>query len=440
MTLQRSSHDWKDQNTSPSFSSYRDELPYLLICVVSKMGQINALLDVDAMLWKTSKVTRVLIINQDILSELSDDILNIFDQVISTPTRKERLLFPEFCPKQLKKIITSQQELYQAEETLVYCGGEGNIIHVAEAIDGLSIQGFTADKAVLFRDKTEMKAFVKSHGISVPEFISDIKGMTFKELTGALGIPFVIKPTDEGGAFGFHLVSDEKDFLQALDGIDDIYSYQAETYLDGELFHVDSIQCIGENPISLVSEYLFPMAKCLDGMPAGSIALDQQSLTARKILSVHHKVLKAFDVPGIFHAEYFVTSKGRVVFLEIAWRPAGPPCNVNFEQYAGTNQSTAYLSLATGMLSHADISFQKPLSMRIFINRQPGAYQGLSLPLPDESYTIVEEIPKGTLCEKGETYMSYVAIIDVFAKTPEQLRKYFIALRESGESLAVFVR
>ena len=439
MTLQRSLNDWEAQNTSPSFSSDRDELPHLLICVVSKMGQINAALDIDARLWKTSQVARVLIINQDILSELSDDVRNVFDQVISTPTRKERLLFPEFCPKQLREIIILQQELYQAEETLVYCGGEGNITHVAEAIDGLSVQGFTADKAILFRDKTQMKAFVKSHGIAVPEFISDIKGMTFKELTEALGTPFVIKPTDEGGAFGFHLISDEKDFFQALDGIDDIQSYQAETFLDGELFHVDSVQCLGENPISLVSEYLFPMARCLDGMPAGSIALDQQSLTARKILSIHHKVLKAFNVPGIFHAEYFVTSKGRVVFLEIAWRPAGLPCNVNFEQYAGTNQSTAYLSLATDMLSHSDISFQKPLLMRIFITRQPGAYQGLSLPLPDEAYTISEEIPKGTFCEKGETYMSYVAIIDVYAKTPAQLRKYFMALRESGQSLAVFV-
>ncbi len=439
MTLQRSLNDWEVQNTSPSFSSDRDELPHLLICVVSKVGQINALLDVDARLWKSSKVARVLIINQDILSELSDDILNIFDQVISTLTRKERLLFPEFCPKQLRKIIISQQELYQAEQTLVYCGGEGNITHVAEAIEGLSTQGFTPDKAVLFRDKTEMKAYVKAHGISVPEFISDIKNMSFTELTKALGTPFVIKPTDEGGAFGFHLISDEKEFFQALEEINDIQSYQAETYLDGELFHVDSVQCLGENPISLVSEYLFPMARCLDGMPAGSIALDQQSLTARKILSVHHNVLKAFDVPGIFHAEYFVTSKGRVVFLEIAWRPAGPPCNVNFEQYAGMNQSTAYLSLATNMLSQTDISFQQPLSMRVFINRQQGQYQGLSLPLPADAYTISEEIPKGTFCEKGETYMSYVAIIDVDAHTPAQLRKYFMALRESGESLAVFV-
>ena len=215
MTLQRSLNDWEAQNTSPSFSSDRDELPHLLICVVSKMGQINAALDIDARLWKTSQVARVLIINQDILSELSDDVRNVFDQVISTPTRKERLLFPEFCPKQLREIIILQQELYQAEETLVYCGGEGNITHVAEAIDGLSVQGFTADKAILFRDKTQMKAFVKSHGIAVPEFISDIKGMTFKELTEALGTPFVIKPTDEGGAFGFHLISDEKDFFQA---------------------------------------------------------------------------------------------------------------------------------------------------------------------------------------------------------------------------------
>ena len=53
----------------------------------------------------------------------------------------------------------------------------------------------------------------------------------------------------------------EKEFFQALEEINDIQSYQAETYLDGELFHVDSVQCLGENPISLVSEYLFPMAR-----------------------------------------------------------------------------------------------------------------------------------------------------------------------------------
>ena len=78
-------------------------------------------------------------------------------------------------------------------------------------------------------------------------------------------------------------------------------------------------------------------------------------------------------------------------------------------------------------------------SSYVFINRQQGQYQGLSLPLPVEAYTISEEIPKGTFCEKGETYMSYVAIIDVYDKLPAQLRKYFMALRESGEYLAVFV-
>ena len=162
---------------------------------------------------------------------------------------------------------------------------------------------------------------------------------------------------------------------------------------------MDSVQCLGKKPISLVSEYLFPMARYLDGMPAGSMALDQQTLTSRKILSVHHQVLTAFDVPGIFHAEYFVTSKGCVVFLEISWRPAGAPCNVNFEQYAGTNQSIAYLYLTTDMLSHTDIFFQQPLSIRVFINHQSGIYDGLSLTLLDDSYRILEEIPKGTSCD-----------------------------------------
>ena len=35
--------------------------------------------------------------------------------------------------------------------------------------------------------------------------------------------------------------------------------------------------------------------------------------------------------------------------------------------------------------------------------------------------------------------MSHVAIIDVHAHTPRQLKKYFMALRESGQLLAVFV-
>ncbi len=425
-------------STRPSALSLVQPEPCLVIFVIAKLSQLNALIDASAKPWTTSQIIRVLVINQDILSDVSRDDMSFFDQVIPVSTRKERALFPEFYPDQIRRVFMSQQEHYAFKETLVFCGCEGNITHVAEAIDGLSIKGFSAYKAILFRDKTLMKAFVQSHGVPVPKFIADVQGKTFSELAAILGIPFVMKPVDEGGSFGFHLIHNEVDYLNALKSIHCIDSYQAETYLDGELFHVDSVKCLGESPISLVSEYLFPAAQCLDGMPAGSIALEQQSSIAQKILSVHHQVLEAFNVPGIFHAEYFITSKGQVVFLEIAWRCSGPPCDVNFHQYAGTTQNTTYLGLATGVLTKKDLLFHQPLSMRVLITLQPGSYQQLSIPLPKAAYTVLEESPKGTVCERGVTYLCNVAIIDVHAESPEKLREYFLALRRAGQSLAVF--
>ncbi|MBV53989.1 MAG: hypothetical protein CL816_08050 [Coxiellaceae bacterium] len=421
-----------------TLKSVKSASSHLIICIISKLGQLDILIDADHGLWKTSKVTRVLVVNEAILSDISGDILRCFDNVIPLTTRSDRVLFPEFYPQQLREIFISQQEVYNTKETIVFCGGEGNITHVAKALDGLSMTGVNAEKAILFRDKTRMKAYLRSYGILVPEFIVEIENKTFDQMKQALGLPFVIKPADEGGSMGFHLIHNECDYLKAIGCIENLANYQAETYLDGQLFHVDSIRSSGEKTISLVSEYLFPMAQCLDGMPAGSMALDQQSVTAQKILSVHQDVLAAFDVFGIFHAEYFITSTGRVVFLEIAWRPCGPPCDQNFLHYVGTNQSTAYLSMATHMMSSVDISFQQPLTMRIFINRQPGVYQGLSLPLPEDSYTVLEEISKGDVCEKGATYMNYVAIIDVRANSLPELRAYFDVIRQSGLSCAVF--
>lgn len=98
---------------------------------------------------------------------------------------------------------------------------------------------------------------------------------------------------------------------------------QAETFLSGELFHVDTILQKGEIKFQAVCAYSCPNAEYLDGKVLGSVTIPDQDPRSEMLRDFACRALQALGATDIStHMEIFMVD-GQPVFLEVAGRPPG---------------------------------------------------------------------------------------------------------------------
>lgn len=96
-----------------------------------------------------------------------------------------------------------------------------------------------ADMATLnmLDDKWRFFEFCKMHALKVPEthYIGDKSALDYASLSRKLGVPFVVKPINQAGSTGVHVVHDEAFFNKVILG-NDAYQFDkliAQRYIDG---------------------------------------------------------------------------------------------------------------------------------------------------------------------------------------------------------------
>src|SRR5262249_5828301 len=99
--------------------------------------------------------------------------------------------------------------------------------------------------------------------------------------------------------------------------------YIVQEYIDGSMYHVDSIVEGGKIIAQTVAEYNYPPADFTNPEPALSVTMDQ-SPTANALRALHQAVLQALEISTrVFHLEAFLTPAEEPIFCEIAGRPGG---------------------------------------------------------------------------------------------------------------------
>jgi hypothetical protein len=168
-----------------------------------------------------------------------------------------------------------------------------------------------------------MKRHVAAGGVRVPEHLPVERALDAADLLARHG-QIILKPRAGMGSVGVHRVS-SRDELRALDarGFSGEGSYEAEEYIEGDMYHVDSVVVAGRPLVGIPSLYLDSNEYFPVGGQNRTVVLD--SGRRRDVLEDFNRRVLA-QLPwfsGVTHLEVFVGRDEQPVFCEVAGRPGG---------------------------------------------------------------------------------------------------------------------
>lgn len=195
-----------------------------------------------------------------------------------------------------------------------------------------NIPGMTEEETLKVRNKALMKTVMKQNGIVTADFtiVNTLTGRL--RFLAKLNKPMIVKPID--GAATKHTYK--------IDGYQDIFKFKtlkamfrhktflAESFIEGEEYHCDSIVSNGTVIFSSVSKYLCNCISALNSeIPLGSIcypaSFDSDDVIS-KIKNLNERAIKALAIQNsVCHLEAFIDKQGNAVFGEIATRIGGSP-------------------------------------------------------------------------------------------------------------------
>ncbi|MFD8734253.1 acetyl-CoA carboxylase biotin carboxylase subunit family protein [Streptomyces sp. NPDC059618] len=209
------------------------------------------------------------------------------------------------------------------------------LLPAASLRETLGVGGMGTEHTLLLRDKTAMKRHFSAHGIRVPEFMEISEPAQAAELLDTFG-RIVIKPVLGSSSMDVHIVRDPSELKtlqqQGFAGTD---RYEAEEFIAGRQFHIDSVVSDGVPVATSVSQYLdsheaFP----LDGQVRSHTLDDGPDLDV--LLEFNRSVLAAITwFSGVTHLEVFLDDAGTPVFCELGGRPGGAGIDTTFRYRHG---------------------------------------------------------------------------------------------------------
>jgi hypothetical protein len=201
--------------------------------------------------------------------------------------------------------------------------GERLLVLAAQFRDALGVPGFTAAQVLTLRDKIAMKRNVAAAGVRVPEHRAVERAADAAELLRRHG-RIILKPRAGMGSVGVRKVTSPAE-LRALDaeGFGAGGGYEAEEYVDGVMYHVDSVVAAGRPLVGIPSVYLDSNESFPVGSQNRTVVLDPGP--RRDLLEAFNRqVLAALPwFSGVTHLEVFVGADEQPVFCEVAGRPGG---------------------------------------------------------------------------------------------------------------------
>jgi hypothetical protein len=215
------------------------------------------------------------------------------------------------------------------------------------------LAGLDVATATRFRDKTVMKDWVRERTrLRVPRFAVVSAVVAFDDFARAFNRrgKVVLKPVDGLGAERTFICHDLDEARARWHEIGaPATGYEIEEFIEGDIYHVDTVVMDGETRLVSVSEYLHPPAAFERGGEFGSMTLTTGSLVDT-LVTANAMVLEALGpVSAVTHLEFFVTPEGEVVFCEAAARPGGAGIDRVLVETHGVSAITAALLVESGL-------------------------------------------------------------------------------------------
>lgn len=190
----------------------------------------------------------------------------------------------------------------------------------------LRVPGMGETTARYFRDKLAMRLKAREAGIAVPEFTAVINHDDLCEFMRTVPGPWLLKPRLQASALGISRINNPDELWPRLEQLGDEQSFHLlESFIPGQVFHVDSIISEKKPVFAIAARYGAPP---LDVMHGGGIftssICEHGSADERALIAANTAVLKAMGhVRGASHTEFIKAADGTFHFLETSARVGG---------------------------------------------------------------------------------------------------------------------
>jgi biotin carboxylase len=238
---------------------------------------------------------------------------------------------------------------------------EKDVLPAAQLREELGLPGMGVAQALRFRDKALMKDVLREAGYTrVPRFRSLEPGEEVRSVEWSG--PSVVKSRWGVGSSQVRIVESLDAANRAIREMSEGDSLEIEEYVEGTMYHCDSVVHEGRVLFTAVSEYLSPPANFRRIRYNGSLLLTggpvRQALIQETQDVIHGLGLRS----GVTHIEFFRRSSGEFVFCEAAARPAGGAVDENFRRVYGVNVVRACVELQCGVAPSLPAAVAEPES------------------------------------------------------------------------------
>ncbi|MEO6655898.1 MAG: ATP-grasp domain-containing protein, partial [Pyrinomonadaceae bacterium] len=210
---------------------------------------------------------------------------------------------------------------------------EFDVITAAMAREHLDIPGMSRSFALRFRDKLTMRNIAHKAGIPCPEFTGTFNAARISEFLAEVPAPWIVKPRHEVSAFGIRKCETEGEVWDVLTDLDNRNNWRdhpsqflIERFIEGRVFHVDSVVENGKVVACGVSQYgTTPFKVSHYGGVFTSSIVPYRSKERKQLDVMNRALLMAFKYDrGVAHAEFLqCAATGEFYLLEVACRVGG---------------------------------------------------------------------------------------------------------------------
>jgi biotin carboxylase len=234
---------------------------------------------------------------------------------------------------------------------------EFDVITAARAREHLQLGGMSSSHAHWFRDKLTMRNVASKAGIACPEFIGAFNAGQINQFLEQVPAPWIVKPRHEVSAFGIRkceMAGQVWDVLTDLDSRnnwrDHPSQFLIERFIEGRVFHVDSVVDGGKVVAAGVSQYgTTPFNVSHYGGVFTSSIVPYRTKERKTLEKLNADLLKAFNYErGVSHAEFLQSdTDGEFYLLEVACRVGGAYIANVLEQACNFNLWREWAKLET---------------------------------------------------------------------------------------------
>jgi biotin carboxylase len=190
----------------------------------------------------------------------------------------------------------------------------------------LRIPGMGQTTARYFRDKLAMRLRARFTGLAVPEFVHALNHDAIAEWIDRVPPPWMMKPRSSAASTGIKRLESAPELWEALQraGTDQA-NYVLETFVSGDVYHVDSIVFRRRVLFAAAHKYGRPPFEVAH---RGGIFVTRRLPDAgeegTQLLAENARLLDGFNLErGVSHTEFIRGEDGRFYFLETSSRVGG---------------------------------------------------------------------------------------------------------------------